>query len=488
MDVGFKSLPIFLLKNYQKRSNLKFVCLYFKNHYFLTSFLLGVFYTLGFAPFSVWAFSFLALLGLYKLTLRSNDVKQAVLCGVLFGLGHYLTSIHWLVGSFLVTIEPVALAWLLGGLSVFLLSLFLSLFMAASVGLTRKYSSFFGCYGSMFFFAFLWVFFEFLRSLIVPTFAWNLTGHVWAFQDEFLQVLPYLSVFGLSFIFVLTAVMVSRLKTGVLAIAILASCYGHGLIVLNNNKPLDIVTPKENALHMRLVPGYVLQKEKWLLDKKSETLRNYIDRSKNDKTPDVLVWPETALTYFVEKDGKLKEFLREETSSPVFIFGAPNSDDGKYYNNLYVMNEVGEIFYGYSKRFLIPFGEYFPFRAYFPEFFEKFLQGQGSYSSGLDEQGILRLGGKSFSPLICGEIVLPFVRNVVHTDADYILNITNDGWFRGFIGPDQHLAIAKFQAAVIQKPIVRVAHGGMTVVIDSFGRVIHSLMGEEGNQFLDIYL
>lgn len=446
---------------------------FFNKHVYSSAIALGALYTLGFAPFSVWPVSMFAVLGLFSLLREQSRPFKGFCLGLCFGFAHYLTSIHWLLGSFIVSIDPYAMALLLGGFSVALLSVFLALFIAIPSALLVKVKKKINFYILPAVFGLLWVLFEYLRAVVEPTFAWNLTAHLWAYEDHLLQSVSVLGVFGLSFVFVLMATFLRYPKTLPVSVLLFLGLYGYGWYILKDEPLPSVVQSQNSALHLQMVPGFVLQKEKWQADKRWETLNDYIQKSKDGKGADLTVWPETALTYFVEQDDVLKGYLRESVSSPSFVFGAPVKDaHGDYFNSLYVMNDEGSLPYRYDKRYLVPFGEYFPLRKYFPAFFEAFLQGQASYTFGDFGSTSFAVKGVRFAPLICGEIVLPFVKDILKPNVDYVLNITNDAWFRGFIGPDQHLAIAKFQSAVIGKPVIRVAHGGASAVFDKFGRVV----------------
>lgn len=441
----------------------------------LSAFVLGALFSLGFAPVSFWLVSLFSLTGLFLLCEKAPSFKQGFWRGYMFGFGHFLTSIHWLIGSFLVTLEPAYVAWGLGAVCILLLSAFLALFMAIPSGFIHIFKQKFGCVLPLVLFPALWVVFECIRSQLVPTFAWSLTLHVWAYEESFLQMIPYVGLWGLSFLFVFCAVLFARVRGVVMGFVLLLGVYIFGNIQLQNDPVKDVVTADAQKLHMRLVPGFVPQKEKWQADKRWRFLEDYIAKSAmGEGSPDVMVWPETSVTYFIESDDVLRKYLRSAVKDSLFIFGAPKKVLGEdlYYNSLYVMDEKGGLRYRYDKRYLVPFGEYFPYKELLPSFFKRFLQGQGGYSRGAENQEILTVGSKTVAPLICGEVVLPNVRNIVQTDADFVLNITNDAWFRGFVGPYQHLAIAKVQAVLLRKPIVRVAHGGISAVIDEKGRIL----------------
>ena len=61
--------------------------------------------------------------------------------------------------------------------------------------------------------------------------------------------------------------------------------------------------------------------------------------------------------------------------------------------------------------------------------------------------------------------------------VDFLVNISNDGWFDGTEEHEQHLAICRFRAVEARRSVVRAVNMGISAVIDPDGRVI-ALPGE----------
>ena len=84
---------------------------------------------------------------------------------------------------------------------------------------------------------------------------------------------------------------------------------------------------------------------------------------------------------------------------------------------------------------------------------------------------LLNVGSISFLPLICYEIIFSGKLNKNKDNYDFILNISEDGWFGNSIGPIQHFSHSIFRSIEEGKDVLRVANNGISAHISLNGKV-----------------
>ena len=82
--------------------------------------------------------------------------------------------------------------------------------------------------------------------------------------------------------------------------------------------------------------------------------------------------------------------------------------------------------------------------------------------------------------MICYEII--YTGNLSKNfDFDFIINISEDGWFGNSIGPKQHFSHSIFRAIENGKYIARSANNGITAIINPLGKTEKTInLGEGG--------
>ncbi len=155
----------------------------------------------------------------------------------------------------------------------------------------------------------------------------------------------------------------------------------------------------------------------------------------------------------------------------------------------------------YHKQKLVIFGEYIPLVRWLP-FVKWFSPITGGFAAGNEPvqfelriaHSELRTTNSPFeirnpafvtaSPLICYEDMFPQVaRRAVRDDTDFLVNLTNDGWFGQSAEQWQHMAGAVFRAVENGVPLVRCCNNGVTCWIDAHGRVREIFRDNNGSVY-----
>jgi apolipoprotein N-acyltransferase len=210
--------------------------------------------------------------------------------------------------------------------------------------------------------------------------------------------------------------------------------------------------------------------------------------------PDLLVWPETSYPgdWIENPPGHPTADSRElarrvaELWSTNTVLGlqtliGQGEEKLHKYNSALMITAQGQGGARYDKIHRVPFGEYVPLREWLP-WMETFAPYDYPYSvdSG-DHLTRFPLAGFHFGPLICYEDTDPYLaRQYVGDDvgepaADFLLNISNDGWFDGTSEHEEHLAICRFRAIESRRAVARAVNMGVSAIIDGNGRVLRPI-------------
>ena len=159
--------------------------------------------------------------------------------------------------------------------------------------------------------------------------------------------------------------------------------------------------------------------------------------------------------------------------SPAIPRNCPTRARPNYFNSSFLVSPEGQFEATYHKRRLVIFGEYIPFVRWLP--FLKWLSPiLGGFTPG-DHPVQFKMTNPSVttSVLICFEDMFPQEARVhVKLDTDFLINLTNDGWFGEGAEQWQQAAGAVFRAIENGVPLVRCANNGLTCWIDAQGRIM----------------
>lgn len=144
----------------------------------------------------------------------------------------------------------------------------------------------------------------------------------------------------------------------------------------------------------------------------------------------------------------------------------------------------------YDKVHLVPFGEYVPFRESWPALYQ-LLRGFTPYDYEYSltagrEFTRMEVGGWRFAVPICfedafGRVCRKMVYGGGDKGADFLVNISNDGWFDGTVELEQHWDLSVFRAVENRVPVVRSVNTGISGFIDSNGRTVSQVSNAAGH-------
>lgn len=203
--------------------------------------------------------------------------------------------------------------------------------------------------------------------------------------------------------------------------------------------------------------------------------------------PEVLIWPEGSLPDITEAQFRAVTGLTQKAGADwIFGTGYGREVEGRreHYNAALLVDSSGRVVDRYHKRRLVIFGEFIPFEYTLP--IMKWLTPIGSSFTPGKEAKAFRVGSGTntvVSPVICFEDMFPeTTRDHVTPETDFLLELTNNGWFGESSAHWQHSAGAVFRAVENGVPVVRCANNGLTCWIDEFGRT-RDLLGKGGNVY-----
>ena len=445
-------------------------------------FLAGLASALAFAPFNLWPVALLACVILIGRVAGTERPRRAFALGWYFGLGQFLFGFEWIADAF--THQARMPAWY-GGMAVILLSLYLAIYPAIACWLAwwlgrRTRVGLVLCLSAT------WMLGELIRGIALTGFPWNPLGAIWLPLPAVAQGASWIGAYGLSGFAVLVAggIWLALRREWPSAIAVVLPTALVLLLAPLAVSPTD--TQAGPGVQVRVVQPNITQDER---DNSADDRRNmqiYTALSgKPDASPRLLLWPEGAITTYLQLDGAARAALAQLLGArDILLIGGDSASldsTGKnllYHNSVFALGHEGTFLWRYDKAHLVPFGEYLPLRPVLSRIgLSTLVAGAGDFSAGPGPRTFDLPGFGTVGVQLCFEIVFSaHVVDEAHRPA-FIFNPSNDAWY-GRLGPPQHLAQARLRAIEEGLPIVRATINGISAVIDGHGRVVASVPHE----------
>lgn len=358
----------------------------------------------------------------------------------------------------------------------------------------------------------VWTGLELVRAYLLTGFLMGSLGHTQSRWLALIQLSDLTGGYGVSFVVMLGAAAIAgvwpparkRAFVGLaVAALVVAACLGYGI---RRMLPPSIAEGPQVAL----IQGSIDTMFDGDPERSQRIFTQYralTDRAlKANPNAALVVWPESMYPdgwWTVEPgaDGGLEhpdftaerlsevaadsrggiEWLAREVGRPMVVNASRQhvGPGGRvdFYNTAILVDPQRGIVAWYDKMHPVMFGEYIPFGRWLPWLY-KLTPLSGGLTPGAQAKAF-PMAGLIASPSICYETVLPqVIRRQVRqlqqqgTEPDFLLNVTNDGWFWGSSELEMHLVCAVFRAVECRKPLLIAANTGISASIDGDGRIL----------------
>jgi apolipoprotein N-acyltransferase len=483
----------------------------------------GAVATLGHAPFFIFPAYFVAIATLIWLldAVPEGPRRWAGFFarGWWFAFGHFLSGLHWVAFAF--EVDAVGSGIALGAVAAVVLAAGLALFWGLALGaatpLWRRDLRRVPVFVTFILLA------EFARGHLFGGFPWLLPAYIWPAGGGVSQIASVIGAYGLSAVTLLLAGALApvadpdangarRFAPLVVAGLVMGLLWGAGEQRLRTAR----FEPPGAAPIVRVVDAGFTQAEKWTVDP-DDVLVRYLELSGDpaQSRGGFVIWPEGAIPasrYALVYGDPASEggyalepsrapYLGEIMGDRVLVAGAtrcapmPACEDYyrgvgtaeglQWFNSAVAVDGVSgrpRLAGVYDKHRLTPFGEFIPLWDVFSAINFAPLQqiGAGFTPGPPPHRMLVDADAPPLVVHICYESIFPGLTPRGEERPGWIVNVTNDAWFGSGVGPHQHFNIARYRSIEEGLPMARAASGGVSAIIDAYGRAVRVADPEVG--------
>ena len=407
---------------------------------------------------------------------------QSFFYGWFFGFGYFLSNLYWITISltfdenfkFLI---PVALILIPAFLAIFYGLAIYCLFLFNIKNLVSN----------LFLFSLLIGIIEFLRGIILTGFPWNLIAYSFSNNLEIIQITSFIGTYAFNLLcitfFTSPAILILSKNKKEIAVCIFFLLSPIILYVAGSSK-IKIFQSSEliqNDYVIRAIGSNIDLDRFYGNTDTASVIEELIELSDpNVDTQTLFIWPEGIIPNINQSELKDYNFLFNNKFNKNHLLGLginrheTDGDKNLFYNSFSFYDHEINLINNYNKVNLVPFGEFLPFEKILGNIGLKSLTNNyQSYSKGKNRE-IISIIHNNFDikllPLICYEIIYSG-KIFSSPEFDYIINISEDGWFGDSVGPHQHFTHSVFRAVESGKYLIRSANNGITALINPMGVV-----------------
>ncbi|BBM86075.1 apolipoprotein N-acyltransferase [Candidatus Uabimicrobium amorphum] len=466
----------------------------YKKRYALPALISGVLAAIAFPPCEFYVFAWVALVP-WLYSLPKLNTKQLLMSNLIFNLTFFGIGISWMA-----TVHPLSPIAILFPLYFIILPFpilyahfsknFMPMWLAAPI---------------------VWVANDYLRCYIFTGFPWLYMGHTLAYETTLIQFADITGAYGVTFLVVLANGVIANwvvekqtrprhlyVGTAVLLLFLVgAYIYGAKKVQLPYTEGPKVACIQGN------IPQDIKDNVTQLRSKVFNTYTSLTLRALEQK-PDLLVWPETMAPGDCNLSPESWQIFNDLSSNNNvnLLIGSHRYllDSGRKtfftHNSAYFFNRLGNIEGHYDKIRLVPVGESIPFSSYIP-FVPALVYILVGYVPDLKPgttRPVFTLDDKyKFGSLVCFDIIYPDeTRILAKKGCQFVVNVTNEGWFALSSEIEQITANSIFRAIENRVGVLRVGNSGVTLAIPPTGKLnakyIHNKPIEEYWQSLPSYM
>jgi apolipoprotein N-acyltransferase len=342
----------------------------------------------------------------------------------------------------------------------------------------------------------LWVALEMIIARLFTGFPWNILGSSQFQLLPIIQISSVTGIYGVSFLLVWVSLSLLSATLGLMQRPQMRSAWIGEIILpfgvvailfVVGLRQLQTRSDSTRTLRVTLVQPSIPQTVIWEESKDEERFAEILRLSQHalSNRTDLIIWPESAiprpLRFWHEIFDPISDLAR--TNHVWMIVGSDDLEQKQkseidspenrlYFNSSFLISSRGKLMEDYRKHALVIFGEYVPLARWLP-FMKWFTPIEGQFTPGehpvpfiLDDLKV------KTSVLICFEDIFPHLaRAYAEPDTDFLVNLTNNGWFGEGAAQWQHAAGAVFRAIENRIPLVRCTNNGLTCWVDDHGRL-----------------
>ena len=461
--------------------------------------LLGLFSSFSLPPFNHIIINFVTFSLFYflliRISLTSKNKKIFFLYGWLFGFGYFASSLYWI--SLSLTFDdnfkfliPLSLVFVPAFLALFYgIVSYLFIILKPKKNLS-----------SFFLFSLIFGTIEFLRGSILTGFPWNLIVYSFSNHIEILNITSIIGTYSLNLfcisLFTSPSIFILRDDKKEIFVCFLFLLFTLSFYVFGSQKleKFNNTVADKHNYKIRVISSKI-SIDRFYNDIEPvsviEDLIKISSPENNKKT--IFIWPEGILPEISKNQLQDYKWLFENEFNENHILAIGINDAIKqdkvikYFNSFTIYDHNLDIINSYNKVNLVPFGEFLPFEKILRRVGLKNITNNYQSYSGGEKRNIIEINKFNFSikllPLICYEII--YSGNLFEDrNFDFIINISEDGWFGQSIGPKQHFIHSIYRAIESGKYVLRSANNGIAAIVNPLG-VVEKKVGLNQSGYID---